>query len=129
MFYLRQIASPSNLIPKYTSIFKYPPPFLCFAFLYSHHDTRFFTEEFCVKLYRKYKHTKEFSLRICKVAYSIQTKEMSLDGSEFSCYQRKINLGKKNSSQTCHFHMVICVGRNYLYQNYLMASFNVNLCC
>jgi hypothetical protein len=31
--YLRQIASTNNLIPRYMSIFKYRPPFLCFAFI------------------------------------------------------------------------------------------------
>jgi hypothetical protein len=39
-----------------------------------------------------------------------------LIGSEFTFYEQKINLGKKISTQTCHFHMVINVGRNYLRQ-------------
>jgi len=30
----------------------YPLFFLCFAFKYAHRDTKFFTDEFSVKLYR-----------------------------------------------------------------------------
>jgi len=37
-------------------------------------------------------------------------------------------LEKKNSSQICHFHLVISVGRNYSPQNSLIATFTVNLC-
>jgi len=36
---------------------------------------------------------------------------------------------KKSISQTCHFPMIINVGRNYFPQNFLMVSFNEKLYC
>ena len=51
-----------------------------------------------------------------------------LIGSEFTFYERKINLGKKISAQTCHFHVVTSVGRNYLRQISSIASYKVDLC-
>ena len=51
-FFLDNSLSPNNLISIHVSICTYTPPFLRFTFKYSHHDTRFFTDEFVVKLYR-----------------------------------------------------------------------------
>ena len=48
-----------------------------------------------------------------------------MSGSEFTFYERKINLEKNNSIQTSHFRMVISLDGCYLRHNSLTASFNV----
>jgi hypothetical protein len=103
VLYLRQIASPSNRIPKYVSIFIYPPSFLRFTIMYSHRDTRFFIDEFRLKIHRKNRHPKVFSHRSCNVANSKKQRNAVSIGCEFTFCERKINLVK----QECKVKIVI----------------------
>jgi hypothetical protein len=67
VFYLRQISTRNNIIPKYMTIFIYPPSVLCFAFMYLYCESRYFTDEFSVKFYGYNRHPKGFSFGIFKV--------------------------------------------------------------
>jgi len=51
-FILIKIVSANSLNPKYVSIFMYPQSFLYLTATYSYRDTRFFTEEYSVKVFR-----------------------------------------------------------------------------
>jgi len=66
VLYLRQFGSPSNLIPKDMAIFIYPPSILSFAFMYSHHNTTFFNDQFSVKLQDKADILKRFHFESVK---------------------------------------------------------------
>jgi len=53
-----------------------------------------FPEKFCVKLYKK-SHTKNFHFESINSFIQSNQKKCLLIGSEFSCYEQKIHLGKK----------------------------------
>jgi hypothetical protein len=70
----------------------------------------------------------EFSFRICKLNFqSNQIHFVSMWN--YILWTKDKTFKTRTSNINCHFHWVNTVGRSYLRQNSLMASFIVNLCC